>query len=216
MVHTVWKKRAIAAVMSVAMLGTSMAATPIVWAAGNEVSVNKTLEVAIANPKDPDTPLNKEDCTYTGLLSDIFGSGENHTTFTTLQFNFKADEEVTNFSYYFGINLDAAPWWTDLSKECTPYASEFSVVVNVKDLDLKGQNIGYCIDEKWHSDRHLEFQNCYAANGETKIPVTLTSITVNGTSDTSNGTKPIDPSNPDNPGAAPQQRADCAAAWPSQ
>ena len=42
--------------------------------------------------------------------------------------------------------------------------------------------------------------NCYAANGETKIPVTLTSITVNGTSDTSNGTKPIDPSNPDNPG----------------
>lgn len=27
MVHTVWKKRAIAAVMSVAMLGTSMAAT---------------------------------------------------------------------------------------------------------------------------------------------------------------------------------------------
>ena len=46
MVHTVWKKRAIAAVMSVAMLGTSMAATPIVWAAGNEISVNKTLEVA--------------------------------------------------------------------------------------------------------------------------------------------------------------------------
>ena len=87
-----------------------------------------------------------------------------------------------------------------MSKECTPYASEFSVVVNVKDLDLKGQNIGYCIDEKYHSDRHLEFQNAYAANGETKIPVTLTSITVNGTSDTSNGTKPIDPSNPDNPG----------------
>ena len=28
----------------------------------------------------------------------------------------------------------------------------------------------------------------------------MTSITVNGTSDTSNGTKPIDPSNPDNPG----------------
>lgn len=200
MVHTVWKKRAIAAVMSVAMLGTSMAATPIVWAAGNEVSVNKTLEVAISDPKNPDTPTNKDACTYTGLLSDIFGSGENHTTFTTLQFNFKADEEVTNFSYYFGINLDAAPWWTDLSKECTPYASEFSVVVNVKDLDLKGQNIGYCIDEKYHSDRHLEFQNAYAANGETKIPVTLTSITVNGTSDTSNGTKPIDPSNPDNPG----------------
>ena len=43
MVHTVWKKRAFAAVMSVAMLGTSMAATPIVWAAGNEISVNKTL-----------------------------------------------------------------------------------------------------------------------------------------------------------------------------
>ncbi|MDD6429732.1 MAG: DUF5620 domain-containing protein, partial [Ruminococcus sp.] len=200
MVHTVWKKRVFAAVMSVAMLGTSIAATPIVWAAGNEISVNKTLEVAIANPTDPDTPTNKDACTYTGLMSDIFGSGENHTTFTTLQFNFKADEEVTNFSYYFGINLDDTPWWTDLSKECTPYASEFSVVVNVKDLDLKGQNIGYCIDEKWHSDRHLEFQNCYAANGETKIPVTLTSITVNGTSDTSNGTKPVDPSNPDNPG----------------
>lgn len=200
MVHTVWKKRAIAAVMSVAMLGTSMAATPIVWAAGNEISVNKTLEVAIPDPSNPSTPTNKDACTYTGLMSDIFGSGENHTTFTTLQFNFKADEEVTNFSYYFGINLDEKPWWTDLSKECTPYASEFSVVVNVKDLDLKGQNIGYCIDEKWHSDRHLEFQNCYAANGETKIPVTLTSITVNGTSDTSNGTKPIDPSNPDNPG----------------
>ena len=80
MVHTVWKKRAFAAVMSVAMLGTSMAATPIVWAAGNEISVNKTLEVAIANPKDPNTPLNKDACTYSGLMSDVFGSGENHTT----------------------------------------------------------------------------------------------------------------------------------------
>ena len=56
MVHTVWKKRAIAAVMSVAMLGTSMAATPIVWAAGNEISVNKTLEVAIPDPSNPSTP----------------------------------------------------------------------------------------------------------------------------------------------------------------
>ena len=155
-----------------------------------------TGEGAFPDPSNPSTPTYKDACTYTGLMSDIFGSGENHTTFTTLQFNFKADEEVTNFSYYFGINLDEKPWWTDLSKECTPYASEFSVVVNVKDLDLKGQNIGYCIDEKWHSDRHLEFQNCYAANGETKIPVTLTSITVNGTSDTSNGTKPVDPDNP--------------------
>jgi len=44
MVHTVWKKRAIAAVMSVAMLGTSMAATPIVWAAGNEISVHWKLQ----------------------------------------------------------------------------------------------------------------------------------------------------------------------------
>ena len=75
MVHTVWKKRAFAAVMSVAMLGTSMAATPIVWAAGNEISVNKTLEVAISDPKNPDTPTNKDACTYTGLMSDIFGSG---------------------------------------------------------------------------------------------------------------------------------------------
>lgn len=199
MVHTVWKKRAFAAVMSVAMLGTSMAATPIVWAAGNEISVNKTLEVAIPNPSNPSTPTNKDACTYTGLMSDIFGSGENHTTFTTLQFNFKADEEVTNFSYYFGVDLDADPWWTDLANECTPYASEFSVVISVKDLDLKGQGIGYCIDKQWHSTRHIEFQNCYAANGETKIPVTLTSITVNGTSDTSNGTKPDNPDNPNNP-----------------
>ena len=100
--------------------GTSIAAPPIVWAAGNEISVNKTLEVAIPDPSNPSTPTNKDACTYTGLMSDIFGSGENHTTFTTLQFNFKADEEVTNFSYYFGINLDEKPYWTDLSKECTP------------------------------------------------------------------------------------------------
>lgn len=196
MKHYTWKKRAFAAVMSAAMLSTTLVATPIVWAANKTVTVGKTLEVAIPNPSNPDVPTNKDACTYTGLMSDLTGTGESHTTLTSLQFNFKAEEEVSNFSYYFGINLDADPWWTGTSKECTPYASEFSVVVYVKDLDLQGAGIGYCVDPKWHSDRHIEIQNAYAASGETKVPVTLTSIEVNGTTDTSNNENP-------NPGPEP-------------
>lgn len=203
MKHHTWRKRAAAAVVSAAMLSTTLVATPIVWAADKTVTVNKTLEVAIPNPNDPDTPLNKDACTYTGLMSDLTGSGESHTTLTSLQFNFTAEEEISNFSYYFGINLDAAPWWTGTSKECTPYASEFSVVVYVKDLDLQGQGIGYCVDPKYHSDRHIEFQNAYAASGETKVPVTLTSVVVNGTTDTSNNENP----NPDpDPGSEPEAK----------
>lgn len=197
MKHYTWKKRAFAAVMSAAMLSTTLVATPIVWAADKTVTVNQKLEVAIPDPDNPDTPKNAKECTYEGLMSDLTGTGENHTTLTSLQFNFTADEEISNFSYYFGINLDADPWWTGTSKECTPYASEFSVVVYVKDLNLQGAGIGYCIDPKYHSDRHIQFQNAYAANGETKVPVTLTSIVVNGTTDTSNNPNPDPDPDPD-------------------
>ncbi|MGN1403121.1 MAG: DUF5620 domain-containing protein [Ruminococcus sp.] len=204
-------KRVKALVISAVMAASSVAVTSggsfFAEAAGTEVSVGKTLETSQTNPDDPDHPLNETKCTYlckaatdewtsftdtTGKSpKDILGTDSP----TTLQFNLKADQMVTDFSYYFGCSADEShDWWWDTNTltsdgeaiQCHPYASEFSVVVKLPsyiDLGASGK---------------FQFQNCYTGlidetDQKTRTQdasITLVSITVNGTTDTSEGTAP--------------------------
>ena len=114
MKHYTWRKRTAAAVMSVAMLSTTLVATPIVWAATSEVSVNKELAISSQETetyKDgggntQERPVNWKDCRYTSYLKETAYKNYSETNkITSLQFNFTASEQVAKFSYWFGINV---------------------------------------------------------------------------------------------------------------
>ena len=95
-----------------------------VEAAGSIVTIGKTLETSVPNPEDKDNPLNADKCTYMCKAAtdkytsftdtkgkspaDICGD-----SITTLQFNLKSDQMVTDFSYYFGASDTKANgyWW---------------------------------------------------------------------------------------------------------
>lgn len=193
-------KRVKALLVSAVMAASSVAVTSggafFVEAAGTEVSINKTLETSIPDASDPNHPQNEDSCTYFNYkLADTFGEN-----IKSLQFNFEAEQMVTDFSYYFGISLDDTPWWWDTSAitgdkknaaiKCTPYASSFSV-----SIDLSKVSIGY---DDTYGEKKLQLQNCYTGlidetDQKTRTEgasIKLVSITVNGTTDTSNGTAP--------------------------
>ena len=105
---TTFKKRLGALLVGAAMTMTAVSASvsgtlSTVWAAGKTVTVNKELPVPIKEGKDV---LNLDAVTYKADVKDLATSG-----LTSLQFNFSAAEEVSQFQYYFGIALDAEPWW---------------------------------------------------------------------------------------------------------
>lgn len=217
-------KRVKALLVSAVMAASSVAVTSggafFAEAAGSEVSVGKTLATANPDPKNPKgDPLNAKDCTFLCKAAtdtwtkftdtqgkspeDLLGTGVK-----TLQFNLKADQMVTDFSYFFGCSADEDHdyWWdtgqvTDDGEavKCTPYASEFSVVVEVPSYADLGES------------GKFQFQNCYTGlidetDQKTRTQnasITLVSITVNGTTDTGTGTPPdwIN-SNDDLPGGA--------------
>lgn len=204
-------KRVKALLVSAVMAASSVAVTSggafFVEAAGSEVAIGKTLETSQTDPDDPDHPLNETKCTYmcapeenqwTAFTdtpgktpADVFGTG-----IKTLQFNLKADQMVTDFSYYFGASTKVKPkyWWDTNSLtedgeaiKCHPYATEFSVVVKLDStVDLTAD------------DSKFQFQNCYTGlidetDQKTRTQdaeITLVSITVNGTTDTGEGTPP--------------------------
>lgn len=204
-------KRVRALLVSAVMVASSVAVTSgggfLAEAAGGTVSIGKTLVTSIPNPENPKSdPTNVEECTYMcaakvdkytafsdtqpkGIV-DIYGEG-----IKTLQFNLKADQMVTDFSYYFGCSADEAHdyYWDTNSLtsdreavKCTPYAKEFSVVVELPSYaDMKNSG-------------KFQFQNCYTGliNEEDQktrtqnASIELVSITVNGTEDTSKGEPP--------------------------
>lgn len=212
------RKRVQAVLLSAVMAATSLAVTSVSGifadAAGKTYQVNKTLETSIPDPDDPDTPKNQQKCTFMCKAStdtwtpftdtkgkgieDLFGTG-----IKTFQLNFKSDKLVTNFSYYFGCSADKAhSYYWDIGEAiaCTPYATEFSVVIEVPSYaDLS-------------NDGKFQVQNCYTGLAEqdpadnsvktyTDQSITLVSIEANGTTDTSNGTAPdwLNPTDPDLP-----------------
>lgn len=212
------QKRVQAVLLSAVMAATSLAVTSasgiFADAAGKTYQINKTLETSIPDPDDPDTPKNQQKCTFMCKAStdtwtpftdtkgkgieDLFGTG-----IKTFQLNFKSDKLVTNFSYYFGCSADKAhSYYWDIGEAiaCTPYATEFSVVIEVPSYaDLS-------------NDGKFQVQNCYTGLAEqdpadnsvktyTDQSITLVSIEANGTTDTSNGTAPdwLNPTNPDLP-----------------
>ncbi len=219
------RKRVSALLVSAVMATTSLAVTSgssffVNAAEGKTVSIGKTLATSQTNPDDKDHPLNEKNCTYMckaktdtwTLFTDTTGKspadiyGEN---ITSLQFNFKSDQMVTDFSYYVGASdtKDNDYWW-DIKKltgeeeapQVHPYAKEFSVVVNFP---------ASVTEELAKSSSKFQIQNCYTGliNEEDKTTRTqdadieLVSITVNGTTDTSNGEKPdwikeVDPNLP--------------------
>lgn len=134
MVHTVWKKRAFAAVMSVAMLGTSMAATPIVWAAGTTTEIQVGQELAISSSESESytdgggnkqtRPVNWKECRYTSYLKDdAYKNYSSSNKITSLQFNFTAKEQIKKFSYWFGINVTSAygDWYSPAEEAIEGY-----------------------------------------------------------------------------------------------
>lgn len=205
-------KRVKALLISVVMAASSVAVTSggtfFAEAAGSEVTVGKTLKTANPDPKNPKgDPLNAKECTYMckaktdewTTFTDTSGKSPKDLLGTdspkTLQINLKADQMVTDFSYYFGCAADEAHdyyWDTNSLTEdgeaiqCHPYASEFSVVIEIPsyaDLGASGK---------------FQFQNCYTGlidetDQKTRTQdasITLVSITVNGTTDTSNNEPP--------------------------
>ena len=209
----------VSAVMAASSVAVTSGEAFSALAAGKEVAIGKTLVTSIPDPAKPDgDPTNVEECTYmcapeknqwTAFTdtpgktpADVFGTG-----ITSLQFNFKAAQMVTDFSYYFGASADEAHdyWWDTNSLtedgeaiKCTPYASEFSVVVELpSEVDLT------------KDDSKFQIQNCYTglidetdqSTRTQDAEIELVSITVNGTTDTSMGEKPgwiveIDPTLP--------------------
>lgn len=205
-------KRVKALLVSAVMAASSVAVTSggafFVEAAGSEVAIGKTLVTADPDPKNPKgDPLNATECTFLcksatdawTKFTDTKGKSPEDLLGTdspkTLQFNLKADQMVTDFSYFFGCSADEDHdyWWdTGMVTEdgeavkCHPYASEFSVVVEIPSY----ANLG--------ADGKFQFQNCYTGlidetDQKTRTQdaeITLVSITVNGTTDTGEGTPP--------------------------
>lgn len=180
-----FRKRLGAILVSAAMLAgmTTVASSPMTTAivadaAGSTVTVGKTFEIPLTNGKGDVT--NKEEVTYSADVKSLATSG-----IKTLQFNLSAETAVAQFVYFMGISLDKAPWWENVADgvTCTPYADKFSIVI-----DLSKINIGY---DDTYGEKHFEFQNCYTQDVNGKpIKITLDSITVNGTTDTSKGEAP--------------------------
>ena len=121
------RKRVSALLVSALMVASSVTVTSgsfFVEAAGSTVTIGKTLETSVPNPEDKDNPLNADKCTYMCKAAtdeytsftdtkgkspaDICGD-----SITTLQFNLKSDQMVTDFSYYFGASDTKANgyWW---------------------------------------------------------------------------------------------------------
>lgn len=205
-------KRVKALLVSAVMAASSIAVTSggafFVEAAGSEVAIGKTLVTADPDPENPKgDPLNATECTFMckaatdtwTKFTDTKGKSPEDLLGTdspkTLQFNLKADQMVTDFSYYFGCAADEAHdyyWDTNTLTEdgeaiqCHPYATEFSVVVEIPSY----ANLG--------ADGKFQFQNCYTGlidetDQKTRTQdaeITLVSITVNGTTDTGEGTPP--------------------------
>lgn len=205
-------KRVKALLVSAVMAASSVAVTSggafFVEAAGSEVAIGKTLVTADPDPENPKgDPLNATECTFMckaatdtwTKFTDTKGKSPEDLLGTatpkTLQFNLKADQMVTDFSYYFGCAADEAHdyyWDTNTLTEdgeaiqCHPYATEFSVVVEIPSY----ANLG--------ADGKFQFQNCYTGlidetDQKTRTQdaeITLVSITVNGTTDTGEGTPP--------------------------
>ena len=219
------RKRVSALLMSAVMATSSVAVASGSFmvanaAEGETVNIGKTLATSIPNPDDKDNPLNADKCTYlcksktddyTSFTdtegkspADIYGD-----SITSLQFNLKSDQMVTDFSYYFGATDTKANgyWWgfeeTDSKGaiKCKPYAKEFSVVVELPSSVAK--------ELSSNKDAKFQFQNCYAGliseedhtTRTSEAEIELVSITVNGTTDTSEGEKPdwiyeVDPTLP--------------------
>lgn len=217
------RKRVSALLVSALMVASSVTVTSgsfFVEAAGSTVTIGKTLETSVPNPEDKDNPLNADKCTYMcKAATDAYTSftdtkGKSPAdicgdSITTLQFNLKSDQMVTDFSYYFGASDTKANgyWWgfekTDSKGaiKCTPYAKEFSVVIELPSSVAK--------ELTSNKNAKFQFQNCYTglideedqSTRTQDASIELVSITVNGTEDTSNGEKPwwikvVDPTLP--------------------
>ena len=165
MVHTVWKKRAFAAVMSVAMLGTSMAATPIVWAAGTTTEIQVGQELAISS---------SESESYTD------GGGNKQT------------RPIKKFSYWFGINVTSAygDWYSPAEEAIEGYidygtseSSDFTITIDLSKVEVNYYQLeNWAVGQWWNEEKRFDMQNCYAETVSGKeVPVTLKSVTVNGT-----------------------------------
>ncbi|MBQ8725299.1 MAG: DUF5620 domain-containing protein [Oscillospiraceae bacterium] len=178
------------------MIGSAMLTTTVA-ASGLMAAMKLTADAAAGKTITVGQELAKDD-TYKSLTSDIADGGVK-----TLQFNFSADVNVGEFVYYFGASLAADPWYCETKADgvtigpqekdangdpinsgsftCYPYAKEFSVV-----LDLSGVELAYDVNEEW--PREIQFQNCYTGDLDGgAVTLTLESIVVNGTDDTSNG-----------------------------
>ena len=137
------RKRVSALLVSALMVASSVTVTSgsfFVEAAGSTVTIGKTLETSVPNP-DPKVkdPLNVDKCTYMCKAAtdentsftdtkgkspaDIYGD-----SITTLQFNLKSDQMVTDFSYYFGASdTKANGYWWGFEKTVLRKAMEDSI-----------------------------------------------------------------------------------------
>lgn len=191
-------KRLGALMIGAAMLTTTVAASGLMSvasltadaAAEKTVTIGKELAIPVKNASGDVT--NQDETSIRNDVKTLAESG-----ITSLQFNLSAEAEVAEFVFYLGIALEDDPWWAsiepdksmapegttgndDHSYKCTPYAQEFSVVVDVSNLD-----IGY---DDTYGEKAYQFENCYTGDTDgNEIAITLESITVNGTTDTSEG-----------------------------
>ncbi|MDO4155641.1 MAG: DUF5620 domain-containing protein [Oscillospiraceae bacterium] len=202
MKHYTWRKRTAAAVMSVAMLSTTLVATPIVWAATSEVSVNKELAISSQETetyKDgggntQERPVNWKDCRYTSYLKETAYKNYSETNkITSLQFNFTASEQVAKFSYWFGINVTEkyGDWYSPAEEAIEGYidygdstSNDFTITIDLSKVDVNyyDSEHEWAVGQWWNEEKRFDMQNCYADTIEgVAIPVTLKSVTINGT-----------------------------------
>lgn len=189
-------KRLGALMIGAAMLTTTVAASGLMSvatitadaASEKTVTIGQELAIPVKNSSGDVTNQDK-----TSIRKDVSTLAE--SGITSLQFNLSAEAEVAEFVFYLGISLADDPWWANIeadktmapegtsasknhSYKCTPYSTEFSVVVDVSNLD-----IGY-----EGEDKAYQFENCYTGDTDgNEIAITLESITVNGKTDTSVG-----------------------------
>lgn len=202
MKHYTWRKRAAAAVMSAAMLSTTLVATPIVWAATSELSVNKELAISSEETetyKDgggntQERPVNWKDCRYTSYLKEAAYKNYSSTNkITSLQFNFTASEQVAKFSYWFGINVTEkyGDWYSPAEEAIEGYidygdstSNDFTITIDLSKVDVNyyDSEHEWAVGQWWNEEKRFDMQNCYADTIEgVAIPVTLKSVTINGT-----------------------------------
>lgn len=177
-------KRLGALMIGAAMLTTTVAASGLMSvatitadaAAGKTITVGQELAIPIKNASGKVT--NEDETTCVQTVSDLAESG-----IKTLQFNLSASSEVAEFVYYSGISTtEEDVWWANVADgvKCTPYATEFSVVIDYSDVDINYDNT--------YATQTMKFQNCYTGDADgNEIAITLESIVVNGTTDTSVG-----------------------------